>query len=99
MQLKTKKLLTIVTEAILEADLTEQCDRLGIRGYTIYDVRGRGKRGFRRAEWEQTRTIRIQIVDDWQRLEALIQWMKHEFEEQYAMFMFVTDVEVIDYMW
>jgi|GEM_PF-673206 len=93
-----RKILTIVTEAVLEPEILERLTALGIGGYTIDDVRGRGRRGVRRAEWEQSRTIRIQIVEQWPVLEKLILRMKADFEEQYALFIYVADVEAIEFI-
>lgn len=95
MQLLPKKLLTVTTEAVLESEIVDILGEMKISGYTIDDVRGRGQRGIRRAEWEQSRTIRVQIADDWERLQPLMSRLHSEFEEQYALFMFVTDVQVL----
>ena len=96
MELRTKKLLTIVTEAVLEPEIIQELKQVGIGGFTIDDVRGRGRRGVRRAEWEQSRTIRFQIVDEWGTLENLITRLREDFADRYAMFMFVADVATVE---
>jgi hypothetical protein len=39
-----RKILTIVTEALLETSITEALNALGVSGYTIVNARGRGSR-------------------------------------------------------
>jgi nitrogen regulatory protein PII len=59
-----RKLITVVTEAGLERQLTRDLETLGASGYTITDARGRGTRGVRRSGWENESNIRIEIVCD-----------------------------------
>mgnify|MGYP000290569633 CR=1 FL=1 len=40
-----RTLLTLITEATIESSLLRDLDRLGVRGYTVSDARGRGSRG------------------------------------------------------
>lgn len=58
MILATEKrvLFTVITEATLEQPLLRELDRLGVRGYTISDARGKGNRGVRDAAWGEPRT-------------------------------------------
>jgi hypothetical protein len=46
-----RTLLTLITEATIEPSLLRDLDRLGVRGYTVSDARGRGSRGVRDAAW------------------------------------------------
>jgi nitrogen regulatory protein PII len=57
-----RKLVTIVTEAALEATLARELDELGAPGYTITDARGRGSRGVRSAGWDLSGNIRVEVV-------------------------------------
>ncbi len=57
----TRILLTIITESALEGRLTKEIERLGARGYTVTDARGKGHRGVRQASWEASSNIRIEI--------------------------------------
>ena len=63
MSLESRKLLTIVTEAALEHELTTELQRLGAHGYTVTDARGRGGRGVRNASWSMSANIRIEAQD------------------------------------
>lgn len=40
--LENRTLLTIITEAAVEHALLKDLEKLGIKGYTVSDVRGRG---------------------------------------------------------
>jgi len=42
-----RKLLTVITESNLERNLVREIEALGVAGYTISDVRGRGDNGLR----------------------------------------------------
>ena len=64
MEPNQRKLLTVVTEAVLESSITEALDELGVGGYTIVNARGRGSRGVRDAGWSTSSNIRIEVVCD-----------------------------------
>lgn len=55
MTLTTEKrtLITVITETAIEDALLRDLDKLGVRGYTVSDARGRGSRGVRDAAWEE----------------------------------------------
>ncbi|GIW52375.1 MAG: hypothetical protein KatS3mg081_1730 [Gemmatimonadales bacterium] len=47
MQSHSLKLVTIITEAVIEKELVQELTGLGVSGYTITDARGKGHRGVR----------------------------------------------------
>ena len=57
-----RKLVTIITEAVLEAELRDVLEALGVSGYTITNARGRGSRGVRDAGWTSSSNIRIEVI-------------------------------------
>lgn len=91
----TRKLLTIVTEAALEGVLVQQLERLGAHGYTITDARGKGHRGVRRAGWEASSNIRVEVVCDGEAADAITAHLQTHYYEHYAMILFVVDVTVL----
>lgn len=95
MQRHTRKLLTVVTEAALEATLTREIDRLNAHGYTITDARGKGHRGVRSAGWEANSNIRIEVVCDEETASAISAYLQERYYEDYAMILFVSDVDVL----
>ena len=56
------KVLTIITEASIEASLIDDFETLGVNGFTIVDARGKGRRGSRMGGWESNSNIRIEIM-------------------------------------
>lgn len=95
MQSRTRKLLTVITEAALEGTLTRDIDRLGARGYTITDARGKGGRGVRDAGWEVSGNVRIEVVCDAATAEAIAAHLQEHYYDDYAMILFVSDVDVL----
>ncbi len=90
-----KKLVTIVTEKILEDDLLEQLKKVGMKGFTVTDARGEGSRGVRSASWDQSSNIRIEIVCDEVRADQICTFLQENFYNNYAMIVFVSDVTTL----
>lgn len=95
MEGKVRKLLTVITEAALEHALVQDVERLGAHGYTITDARGKGKRGVRNAGWEASGNIRLEVVCDAARAAAIAAYLQQHYYANYAMILFMTDVEVL----
>lgn len=92
---RTRKLVTIVTEAVLEATLLRELEELGVTGYTICDARGRGRRGVRSAGWDLAGNIRIEVLCNAELAQAIAVRLHERYYDDYAMIMFTTDVEVL----
>jgi nitrogen regulatory protein PII len=95
METARRKLVTIVTEALIEKELLAALSRLGVTGYTITEARGRGHRGIRNAGWEHGSNIRIEIVCDQALAHVVSGHLKTHFYPFYAMILFLSDVEVL----
>ena len=97
MTLPTEKrtLLTVITEATIEQSLLREFDRLGVRGYTVWDARGRGNRGMRDGSWEESANIRIEMVCPRSQAEAVLGYLQARYYADYAMVGFLQDVEVL----
>jgi hypothetical protein len=91
----TRRLLTIVTEAVLERELVAEFEALGVRGYTITDARGQGGRGRRQSDWTQEGNIRIEIVCEPALAERIATRMRERYYDHYAMILFLQDVNVL----
>ena len=57
-----RKLVTIITEAVLEGELCDFLADLGASGYTVTNARGSGSRGVRSAGWSASSNVRIEVV-------------------------------------
>lgn len=90
-----KKLITVITEKTIEEPLIESLTAWGVKGYTVTDARGQGHRGVRRAEWDQAANIRLEIVTDEKNAEALCEKIRANYYENYAMILFVSDVQTL----
>ncbi len=95
MQSHTRKLLTVVTEAVLEGTLIRVLDRLNAHGYTITDARGKGSRGTRSAGWEANSNIRIEVVCDADTAGTIASHLQEHYYADYAMILFVSDIVVL----
>lgn len=94
MAMEKRKLVTIVTEASLERSLLVELEKLGAHGYTVTDVRGKGARGVRNAGIDLTANIRIEIVCTAETADAIATALRERYYDNYAMIMFVADVDV-----
>lgn len=89
------KLLTVITEATLEKVLIQEIERLGARGYTITDARGKGGRGARSAFWQESSNIRVEIVCDTDTAHKIADYLQAHYYENYAMILFISEIEVL----
>lgn len=90
-----RKLLTVITESALESSLISDIEKLGARGYTITDARGKGGRGARNASWEASGNIRMEIICNEEKADAIANHLRERYYDNYAMILTVTDVEVL----
>ncbi len=95
MQQFPRRLLTIVTEAVLERELVTEIEALGVRGYTITDARGKGSRGRRQSDWAQEGNIRVEVVCEAELAERVAGHLRDRYYDHYAMVLFLQDVSVL----
>lgn len=92
---QTIKLLTVVTEAVLESSLVQDLDRLGATGYTVVNARGRGSRGVRVGDWSSNSNIRLEVVCDADLAQKISFHLERTYYNDYAMILYLSDVEVL----
>lgn len=95
MQTHSRTMLTVITEATLENFIVQAAEDLGAHGYTITDARGAGARGIRSAGWGHSANIRMEMICEKPIAEAIAKHLKAHYFENYAMTMFMTDVQVL----
>ncbi len=88
------KLVTIVTERILEDRLLRTITELGAKGYTLTQATGKGSRGVRASEWEGPDT-RIQTLVSAEVADAILEHIAESFFEHYAVIVYAQDAEVV----
>ena len=86
-----RKLLTIVCEASLEADVVRDLASLGAHGYTITDARGCGTHGIRDGARRPRRTSASRCFGD----EVTDQVICARYYENFGMISFLADVAVL----
>ena len=89
------KLVTIITEAVLEPDLLEELEELGASGYTITEARGSGSRGVRDAGWSSSSNIRVEVVCSTDLADKIEDRLRSKYYDHYAMILFESDVRVL----
>lgn len=97
MSLSTEKrtLLTVITEAALEPTLLRDLDRMGVKGYTVSDARGRGSRGVRDATWDEAANIRLEVICTRQMAETVLGEWQARYYQNYAMVAFLSEIEIL----
>ena len=91
----TRKLITIVTEAVLEAEVCEALEDLGAAGYTVTNARGKGSRGVRDAGWSSSSNVRIEVVCSDDVARRISEHMREKYYNHFAMILFESDVRVL----
>jgi nitrogen regulatory protein P-II 2 len=94
MQTHPRKLLTIITEGVIERPLIDDCRRLGAQGHTVMDVRGGGVHGRREGAWEADRSIELQLVCTEEVAERIAAHVLAQYAPHYAMALYLADVQV-----
>ncbi|MBM4406899.1 MAG: transcriptional regulator [Chloroflexi bacterium] len=95
METTRRKLVTIITEAVLERQIAQDVKRLGAKGYTITQARGEGSKGLRRADFDLGSNIRIEVVCTQAVAEAIVTHLMKVYYQSYAMIVYLADVEVL----
>lgn len=89
------KMITIITESILEHTLEEDIERLGAHGYTITNARGKGEQGTRDAGWSGDSNIRIEVVSDAEVIDDIAEYLSETYYKDYAMMLYLSDIKVL----
>lgn len=93
--MQSKKLLTIITESILEKIIVNDITLLGARGYTLFQAKGKGDRGIRSADWDQSQNIVFDVICSDTVADAIIDHLTKQYYKNYAMVIYTSDIQVI----
>lgn len=94
MEKTARKLITIITESVIEDKIIRAIEQLGARGYTVLDARGKGSRGVRDAGYDMSANVRIESVVDEATADAIIDHLNEHYFTDYAITCFVSDVDI-----
>jgi hypothetical protein len=95
MTLHARKLVVIITEAVIESLLVRDVVAKGAHGYTICDVRGGGRHGSREAAWEADRNIRLEVICDSATADAISEHVMSAYATHYATTVFLSDIGIL----
>jgi hypothetical protein len=90
-----RKLLTIISEARIENEITGVIKKLGAHGFTSMEAWGEGARGRRSGEWEENRNVRVEVVCDSPTADKIAEYLVKNYCDNYAMILFSHTVEII----
>lgn len=91
----SRKMLVIITEAVLEKRLVADSLRLGAQGYTVHDVRGGSRLGMREALWEADRSIELKVICPATVADEIARHVLAEYASNHSLSMYFADVEVV----
>ena len=90
-----EKLLTIITESDIENHLLKDLDKLGSKGYTISSARGKGEKGIRNDHWSANSNVKVEVICCPKVCDQIVEFIKEHYLKNYAIILFVSDVEVL----
>jgi len=89
------KLVTIVCESALERLIARDLiEVIGVQGYTVGDVRGRGARGEQDARLASSSNVRFEVLCEADRAQRAIDMLFAKYSKNYGMVAWMVDVEV-----
>jgi len=94
MNLKTLKLVSVITEAVISDKLIREIVSLGATGYTATAAEGQGSRGVRASEWEG-KNMKIEVLASEAVAEKILALLAEHYFENYAVVAYVQNVGVV----
>ena len=88
------KLLTVVCEILAQKNVLAILERHDIRGYTTYEVHGKGARGIRGQGLQNEKNAKIEVVMREEKLSGVIEEISQTMFADYALVLYVSDVGV-----
>jgi nitrogen regulatory protein PII len=95
LQTERRTVLTVITESAIEKNLLRDLEQMGVRGYTIVDARGQGRRGVRTTAWGEAANIRIEVICTRALAEKVLEDFLARYYDNFAMVAYLQDVEII----
>ncbi len=89
-----KTLLTVFTEAQLEDAILEEITRLGARGFSVTDARGKGTHGLRLGQWTKDANIRLEVIGEADLCQNIAVYLRKKYEKHYGLLIFTQEVEL-----
>lgn len=93
--MKTKMLLTIVTEASLEHRLSSDLTAHGALGWTVVEARGHGAHGHTDNDMLGGGNIRMEVIASPELVDKLVTHLRDVYFEHWHMIVFTHAVDVV----
>ena len=89
------KLVTVITDFATRDTVERQLAAIGIRAFTVSQVRGHGRHGAVRGGILQSENVQFTTVTDAARATKLLEWAERELVPNYPGVAWVTDVALV----
>jgi nitrogen regulatory protein PII len=94
MNLRTLKLVTVITEAVISDKMIREMLLMGATGYTATAAEGQGSRGVRASEWEG-KNVKIEVLVTEKVATEILELLSKHYFTNYAVVAYMQDVEVV----
>lgn len=88
------KVVKIIAEDEIEAQVLQDLEAVGVRGYTLAKVRGKGLHRVRGSEWEGE-NILIETLVSSEVAEKVLHLLETKYFEHFSVTAYVQDAEVV----
>jgi nitrogen regulatory protein PII len=88
------KLVKIIAEDEIEPKLLHDLEAIGVKGYTLSTVRGKGLHRFRGSEWEGE-NVQIETLVSEELAEEILRLLEEEYFAHFSVTAFVQDALVV----
>lgn len=95
MDMYPRKVIVVITEALLEKQLIGDIKKIGAHGYTVTPAYGEGSRGKRSVDIDGVQNIRVEVICDEETLGKMTAHLSEKYMPNYAMVLYVLDAGVL----
>ena|SRR5581483_1534074 len=89
------KLVTVITDFATRDTVERQLAALGIRAFTVSQVRGHGRHGVIRGGLLQSENVQFTVVTDEPHAAKLMEWAERELVANFPGIVWMTDAQVV----
>jgi nitrogen regulatory protein PII len=89
------KLVTIITDFATRDTVERELATIGIRAFSVFQVRGHGRHGVIRGGILQSENVQFNVVTDAAHATKLLEWAERELVPNFPGIAWVSDVSVV----
>lgn len=90
--LDTIHYVVVICEEAIEPLIGKDLIACGAKGYTVTEVRGRGNRGVRDAQWLLSSNVRIEVLCAETAAHTILKTIEHKYSQHYGLVAFTHPV-------